>query len=355
VPREGSASVPWISRGRGKEACLRHGGPLVLVLAAGIAAAIVATAPRAGMAAAQTGDCTPGSSWPASNASLATQVMALINQHRLSIGEGQLQTSAALTASAVWKARHMAEFNYFAHDDPGPPTATTPARSAADRVATCGYTSGWGENIAYGFPDAASVVTGWLGSAGHKANIENAAYVVTGVGVATSAGGAIYWVQDFGSASSDGSPPPPGTTTVGTTTTVVTTTSPTPPTTPPVGSTTTVAAPAPVSTGTPPPPSSTHKTWTIAPVRLHVVTRRLGLSTTVTASNGVAPTAAAVKCSAHVGSVRLRVVANAYRGGIARCAWRLPQLRRAHSVGRGWISVRADGLRIRRSFAVSLR
>ncbi len=77
-------------------------------------------------AAIETGDCTPGSSWPANNSSLASQVMSLINQHRAGLGEVQLATSPTLTASAVWKARHMANFGYFSHDDPGPPTTTTP-------------------------------------------------------------------------------------------------------------------------------------------------------------------------------------------------------------------------------------
>ncbi len=324
------------------------------MLAAGIAAALVATAPRAGIAAAQTGDCTPGASWPADNASLASQVIDLINQHRASLGEGQLATSSALNASAVWKARHMAEFNYFDHDDAGPPTTTTPARSAADRVATCGYTSSWGENIAYGFPDAASVVTGWLGSPGHKANIENAAYVVTGVGVATSSSGAIYWVQDFGQAPDGGSPPPsppPGTTTTVATPPPSPTTTSSSPSPPP----TQTQAPTPAPSGSTQTSPATPQKWTISPVRLHVATRRLQLSTTVAPVGGGVPAAAAVKCSAHIGSLRLRVVANAYRDGVAHCAWRLPQLRREHPVGRGWVSVRADGVRIRRSFAAALR
>ena len=324
------------------------------MLAAGIAAALVATAPRAGIAATQTGDCTPGSSWPADNASLASQVIDLINQHRASLGEGQLATSSALTASAVWKARHMAEFNYFDHDDAGPPTTTTPARSAADRVATCGYTSSWGENIAYGFPDAASVVNGWLGSPGHKANIENAAYVVTGVGVATSSSGAIYWVQDFGQAP-DGGSPPPGTTSVGTTTTVAAPPPSSPTTTTTTAPPQTVAAPTPVPSGSTQTSPSVVGKWTISPVRLQVATRRLQLSTTLAPMGGGVPAIAAVKCSAHIGSLRLRVIANAYLDGVARCAWRLPKLRRAHPVGRGWVSVRADGVRIRRSFATALR
>lgn len=323
-----------------------------------MAAGLVATSPGSGIAAAQTGDCSPGSSWPSANSSLASQVMTLINQHRAGLGEGQLSTSPALTASAVWKARHMAAFNYFAHDDAGPPTTTTPARSAADRVATCGYGYSWGENIAYGFPDAASAVNAWLNSAGHKANIENASYVVTGIGVATSSSGATYWVQDFGVVADGGGspPPPPPPTTTTTAPPPSTTTSSTPPTT------TSSSSPTKPSTSTQTTTTTGGSTtapgahgWTIAPVRLLVASRRLGLSTAVVGASGATPATAAVKCSAHIGAVRLRVVANAYAAGLARCAWRLPRLHRAHPVGRGWIVVRSGNVHVRRSFAVKLR
>jgi len=83
------------------------------------------------------------------------------------------------------------------HDDPAPPVA----RTVADRLEACGYpsrTTGWGENIAYGYSTAASVVNAWLNSAGHKANIENASFRSTGVGAAASASGVIYWSQEFG-------------------------------------------------------------------------------------------------------------------------------------------------------------
>src|SRR5581483_9122401 len=140
----------------------------------------------------------------------------------------------ALTASAVWKARHMANYNYFGHDDPAPPVA----RTAADRVATCGYPYGFGENIATGFATAQAAVNAWLSSSGHKANIENPSYLVTGVGVATASNGATYWVQDFGRVSDGGDPPPtttapppppPHTTTRVTTTGATTTTTSSPP------------------------------------------------------------------------------------------------------------------------------
>ncbi len=327
---------------------------------AGLLAAYAATAPRPVAAAIETGDCTPGSSWPAANGSLASQVMSLINQHRASIGIGQLVTSPTLTASAVWKARHMAAFGYFSHDDPGPPTTTTPARSAADRVSTCGYSHSWGENIAEGFTSAQSVVNAWLNSAGHKANIENGAYVATGLGVATAGNGAVYWVQDFGVVADGGSPPPTTTTTPPTTTKPTTTTTPTTTT----GSTTTHPS---TTTPTTTPQTTTSRSATttttpqgakvslrLAAVHAAVRARRLALTTKVSSSGDATSGKVSVKCAARLGPRNLRVVVNVYRGHVARCSWRLPRHLKAGAKARGWVRVKRGPLHVRRVFKLKL-
>jgi uncharacterized protein YkwD len=327
-------------------------------LLAGLLAAFVATSPGPVAAAIQTGDCSPASSWPAANDSLASQVMSLINQHRAGIGEGQLVTSPTLSASAVWKARHMAAFGYFSHDDPGPPTTSTPARTAADRVATCGYSASWGENIAEGFQDAQSAVNAWLGSAGHKANIENGSYVATGVGVATGSNGAIYWVQDFGVVADGGSPPPattttpPPPTTTATTTTATTTARST--TTTHSGTTTTTAAtttgPAATTTTT---PQGKQASLRLAAVHTAIRARRLALTTQVSASGVTAPRVI-VKCTARVGDHDLRVVTNVFRGGLARCTWRLPRRLQTGANARGVVKVTLGALHVQRAFRLKL-
>ncbi len=95
----------------------------------------------------------------------------------------------------------MATYRYMGHDDPAPPVA----RSVGERLAACGYSGGWGENIAEGYPTASSVVAGWLASPGHKANIENPSYMVTGSGAAVATGGITLWAQDFGTRHDSGS------------------------------------------------------------------------------------------------------------------------------------------------------
>ena len=166
--------------------------PLPALLAA-CAAALVVFVP-VGSPAATVGDCTPGAAFRPANAALAGEVIQLVNQHRATLGLHALKVSPSLSASAVWKARHMATYSYMAHDDPAPPVA----RTAADRITACGYRGSWGENIAAGFPTPAAVLAAWLQSPGHRANIENPAYVVTGAGASVTANGVTVWAQDFG-------------------------------------------------------------------------------------------------------------------------------------------------------------
>jgi uncharacterized protein YkwD len=179
-----------------------------VLVAAVIAVAVVAAAiPALHSTSAQgaTASCTLGAGWPGANVSLAQQVVALVNQHRASLGLAGLQNDQALTDSAAWKASHMANYGYFDHNDPAPPVARDPFT----RMTDCGYSAGGaeGENIAFGQADANDVMNAWLNSPGHKANIEQPSFRSIGVGAATAANGQIYWVQDFAGGVSSGAPP----------------------------------------------------------------------------------------------------------------------------------------------------
>ena len=175
----------------------------VLALVCAVAAGTLGSATSSAGAAAAVGDCTPGSDWGSVRDDFATQTISLVNAHRTSIGLRALTVSSALQASAVWKARHMAKYNYMAHNDPAPPVA----RDTGQRMAACGVSGGWGENIAAGYPSPASVVNGWLNSAGHRANIENASYTAIGSGAAAGGSGQIFWAHTF--STSGGSAPAP--------------------------------------------------------------------------------------------------------------------------------------------------
>ncbi len=172
-----------------------------LALAAMALLAAVATLTAAPASAVT--NCSPSSSWGTNRPDLAAQVIGLINQYRAGKGLSQLAVSGPLTASSEWKSLHMAANGYFDHNDPAPVS-----RTAFQRATDCGYSGGWwGENIAWGYTTSQSVVDGWLGSPGHRANIENANFTSTGVGVAANASGQLYWTQNFGTDVA-GSPPP---------------------------------------------------------------------------------------------------------------------------------------------------
>ena len=195
-----------------------------------VAAVVALVAPPAAAA----GSCQRDPAWAEMKGTWAGEVLALTNAHRASLGLGALAPSASLTDAAAWKAAHMAGYEYMTHDDPAPPIG----RSWEQRIRDCGYDSGAGENIAYGYRTPQAVFEGWLNSSGHRRNIENPSYKVIGVGAAMNAAGTPYWAQVFGLRVEAGDtvqvplPPPP------------------PP--PPAPSPTPAPAPPPVPTPTPP-------------------------------------------------------------------------------------------------------
>jgi hypothetical protein len=167
--------------------------PRLLIPAALLA--VLASASGGGARVVATHDCSPGADWGAARQNLVPTVLKLVNAHRSALGLSQLRLSPTLTASAVWKARHMARFGYVAHDDPAPPVS----RSADQRMVDCGYPWSWtGENIAAGFRTPEGVMAAWLQSPGHRANLEAPEWNVIGLGVAQSGPGALFWAQDFG-------------------------------------------------------------------------------------------------------------------------------------------------------------
>jgi uncharacterized protein YkwD len=273
--------------------------PAALAVCAAVAAFAVGTASSPAPATTLVGDCKPGASWAADRADLANGVIKLVNQHRASLGLRTLSVSPALTRSAVWKARHMATYRYMGHDDPSPPVA----RTVGQRIAACGYSSSWGENIAEGYPTAASVVAAWLASPGHKANIENPSYTVTGSGAAIASGGITLWAQDFGTTADSGSAPAGGSGPKTTTNAIVL------------------------------------RNLEIAPHRPHEG-GRLVAHVGVFGSPTLRPlTHATVSCRGVAGGHALPVVSHSFHDGVAACAWRVA----SRSLVTAWIVVSSDG------------
>ena len=117
----------------------------------------------------------------------ASQVVTLVNQERAKAGLSPLKaTNSSLTLVALDKAKDMYNNNYFDHTSP---TYGSPFDMMKQYGVT--YRSA-GENIAKGQRTPQEVMTAWMNSPGHKANILNASF--TTIGVAYYNG---VWVQEF--------------------------------------------------------------------------------------------------------------------------------------------------------------
>ncbi|MFC5531562.1 CAP domain-containing protein [Cohnella yongneupensis] len=117
----------------------------------------------------------------------ATQVVTLVNQERAKAGLKPLATTnSTLKLVALDKAKDMYNNNYFDHNSPtfGSPFDMMKQYGVTFRSA--------GENIAKGQRSPQEVMTAWMNSQGHRANILNASF--TTIGVAYYNG---VWVQEF--------------------------------------------------------------------------------------------------------------------------------------------------------------
>jgi uncharacterized protein YkwD len=122
----------------------------------------------------------------------AAQVVSLTNAERSKAGCPALTVDRRLTAAAQAHSVDMAVRGYFDHDSPD-------GRTPFQRIGDAGYPfSIAAENIAAGQRTAPDVLTGWMNSAGHRANILNCALTQIGVGYATGGSYGTYWTQDFG-------------------------------------------------------------------------------------------------------------------------------------------------------------
>ena len=118
------------------------------------------------------------------------QILALVNTRRSEHGCGALTASAPLNQLAENYSTEMGTENFFSHTDPA-------GRTPWDRAKAMGITNLGGENIAMGQQTPQAVMTAWMNSSGHRANILDCAYHSLGVGVYYAEGGP-WWTQDFG-------------------------------------------------------------------------------------------------------------------------------------------------------------
>ena len=110
----------------------------------------------------------------------------LMNAYRRSIGLSALIWDSRAAAVAQAHSRDMFRQHYFSH-------TSLDGRSTWDRLAAGGVTySQAGENIAWGQVTGREVLTSWLDSPPHRANIERGSYTRHGVGKVGT-----YWTHVF--------------------------------------------------------------------------------------------------------------------------------------------------------------
>jgi uncharacterized protein YkwD len=151
---------------------------ILLPLATVVAMAVSASS---ALAACANDDVAPG------DPGAVAATLCLLNAQRAEHGLSAFTESATLDKASDAFARDMVARRFFDHVSPGGGTFI-------DRIKAAGWTApgSWsaGENIAWGsgsLGTPASIVDGWMHSAGHRANILNGSFTQIGIGIADGA------------------------------------------------------------------------------------------------------------------------------------------------------------------------
>jgi uncharacterized protein YkwD len=123
---------------------------------------------------------------------LQSDIVAATNVQRVKHGCGKLRLDASIARAARNHSAFMAKTGTFSH-------VGSANSSFVTRIKAEGYAAALSENIAWGYRSGADVVTAWMNSAGHRANILNCSAKSVGVGAVYAANGNPYYTEDFGS------------------------------------------------------------------------------------------------------------------------------------------------------------
>lgn len=133
----------------------------------------------------------PAPATPSNGSDFQRRVVKLVNVERQKVGHDPLSEDNLLDKGASTKAADMRDKRYFSHTSP---TYGSPF----NMMKTVGvHYSKAGENIASGYKTPEAVVSGWMKSPGHRANILSTKYGKIGVGYAKGGKSGAYWVQWF--------------------------------------------------------------------------------------------------------------------------------------------------------------
>ncbi|MEI2809348.1 MAG: hypothetical protein V9F00_03825 [Nocardioides sp.] len=145
-----------------------------------------------------------GAGWAETQPSLEphlirAEIIRLVNQHRATLGRAPVSDIPGGWILATEWAEHVARTGVLAHD-------TDPQTSYVRDLISLGCANpvgAYAENAAMGYRGdtetalARNLVNGWLGSSGHRQQIENGLWDWTAVGVALQANGGWVAIQRF--------------------------------------------------------------------------------------------------------------------------------------------------------------
>ena len=136
--------------------------------------------------------CTPAPAPPPAAVGTPMQIgdmLGSVNASRAQNGLAPLSESWNLDMAAIDHSTDMAQRRTMSHTGYN-------GSSAGQRIAANGYAArAWGENVAAGQRDVNAVMTAWMNSAGHRANILNPAFNEIGFAAVTGSNGTIYWTM----------------------------------------------------------------------------------------------------------------------------------------------------------------
>ncbi|WP_341368730.1 CAP domain-containing protein [Yoonia sp. BS5-3] len=122
---------------------------------------------------------------------LATEIAAGVNANRRAAGEAPLRFNRRLGQAAMVHACDMQVHDFFDHRG-------SDGSNSQRRVRAAGYDDCIvAENIAWGYPQPAQIITGWMNSAGHRRNMMHPRIEEFGIGITQGPKGP-YWVLVVG-------------------------------------------------------------------------------------------------------------------------------------------------------------
>lgn len=181
VPTSVSSPVPTAAPVKSAAGTVSGTSAVPTTATSSIAATTTTTAPM-------TTTTTTKKSKPTTDSSAASQVLSLVNGYRGQYGCGPVSMDSRLNRAAQGHSDDMSANGYFSH-------TSLDGRTFVDRAEDAGYPSPGAENIARGQTPAQQVMSAWMNSSGHRANILNCSMRTMGLGLATRG---YYWTQMFG-------------------------------------------------------------------------------------------------------------------------------------------------------------